>query len=89
MGSDVERGEVASLEFGEGGGGDHRSVIGGESGGWEVHRIGKVGGTGRGSQSRIAGDSTGNDEAAGSDGFGSGGSARKQLVDHRMLKRSQ
>src|ERR1035438_3030992 len=87
--ADIEGGELAGREFGKSGGGDHRGVVGGEADGREVDRIGQLRGAGGGAQSRIAGDSAGNNEAARPDGFRRGGGAGEQFVDHGMLKRSQ
>ena len=67
MGADIERGELAALEFRKCGGGDHGGVVGGESGGGEMDRVGEVGGAGGGAESGIAGDSAGDDQAAGAD----------------------
>ena len=89
MGADIEGGELAVREFGESGGGDHSGIVGGETGGREVDRVGQASGAGGGAQSGIAGDSAGNDEPARADGLGRGGGAGEQFVDHGMLKRSQ
>src|ERR1022692_4276911 len=87
--ADIEGGELASREFRERGGGDHGGIVGGESGGREMDRIGQLRGAGGGAQSRIAGDSAGNNEAARPDGCGRGGGAGEQFVDYGILKRSQ
>src|ERR1039458_7778741 len=89
VGADIERGELAAFQFGESGGGDHRCVIGGKTGGREVDRGVQAAGACRGAHRRLAGDSAAYDHAARPDGSSRRGGAGEQFVDHRMLKRSQ
>ena len=62
MSADIEGGELAALEFGEGGGGDHGGVVGGKAGRGKVDRVGQAAGAGGGAQSGVAGDSAGDDQ---------------------------
>ena len=89
MGADIESGELAALEFGESGGGDHGGVIGGEAGRREMDRVGHAAVARGGAQSGIAGDPTGNDQGVRPDGFGGRGGAGEEFVDHGMLERSK
>ena len=55
----------------------------------KVDRVGQAAGASGGAQSRVAGHSTGYDQAAGADRLGRRGGAGEQFVDHGVLKRSQ
>ena len=73
---------------GPGGGGDHGGVVGGEGEGWEGDGQAALGGFGgeAAAEFGVGGDASGDDDAAGTEGFGGGEGLAEQVADYGVLE---
>ena len=87
-GTEVFGGEGTGEEFWPGGGGDHGGIVGGEGKGGEGYREAAAVGFGleAAAEFRVGGDSAGDDEAVGAEGFGSGECLTEEIADDGVLE---